>query len=93
MSIKKPWYIDYPRWNMYLDVLSKYPNYFDFEDKIPSHLIVNLDKICLWETCEWFRFNDKYSRFPTIAEIKKARERRNYTCEQLLLIDNYGEHF
>lgn len=92
------WWKSYPGYFGHVELLKSFKTEEDFINLIPYDLQLSINKIKLIETCVWIEYFYKYSSWPTIKKINEVRGSRLecrgcYSVEDLLVDDNYGEHF
>jgi hypothetical protein len=92
------WWKSYPGYSGRIDLLKSFKTEEEFTDLIPYDLKLSINKIKLTESCVWIQYFYKYNSWPTTKKINEARgsrlECKNwYSVEDLLVNDNYGEHF
>lgn len=92
------WWKSYPGYHGHVDLLKSFKTEEEFTDLIPYDLKLSINKIKLVESCVWIQYFYKYNSWPTTKKINEARGSRlecknRYSVEDLLVKDNYGEHF
>lgn len=92
------WWKSYPGYHGHIDLVKSFKTEQEFTDLIPYDLKLGVGKIKFRESCVWILYFYTYNSWPTVKRINEVRgsrlECKNwYDVEDLLVNDNYGEHF
>ena len=92
--MKEPWYKAYAYHAGCEDILSEFANEKEFENTIPINHRLNVNKITLYESCIWLKYERMFGGYPSIQQIRLVRNKsKSYTMQDLIPEDNYAEHF
>lgn len=92
------WWLSYPYDCGKQHIYSRYKTAQEYSDFIPIDLKLSILKITIRETPSWIEYFELCGCWPTTKQINKARgnkfrQDRHYTVEDLIIDDNFEEHY